>query len=242
MERAALNRIITVLLVLLSVSTAVMIYLSNLHSVAFDKDLYESKYIEYDIHKRFDKDTDLSKETAILLNYLEFGDNDINSDFFNEKEIIHLAEVRQLFRLSKTALNTAVIISIISLFLLLIAVKHYTVRMKQRFHSEYFKRIISKLLILTGAIADGMAILFAVMAFTFSSTFIRFHELFFRTDTWMLDPATDNLIRMFPESFFYDLFIRIVLMSVVFATILLVIGFIIKLGRPDFMKRGRAQR
>lgn len=242
MERASLKRIVTFLLVLLSLSTVVMIYLSNLHSVAFDQDFYESKYVEFNIRSRFSDSVDLSNETSVLINYLESGDGDIKTDFFNEKEITHLREVRQLFRLSQLVLSIVVIISVLCVLLLIVFARKYTLRMKQQFHSEYFKRVISRLLIMTGAIVDGIALLFGFVALTFSTSFIRFHELFFKTDTWMLNPATDNLIRMFPQQFFYDVFTRIVLMSVIFATILLVIGFIMRLGRPVFMRKSKAEK
>ena len=100
----------------------------------------------------------------------------------------------------------------------------------------FFKRLIVWMLIGIGAAVDGIAALFALVALTFSSSFIRFHEIFFRTDTWLLNPATDNLIRMFPEAFFFDIFVRIVLTSVVFATILLIAGFLIKLGKPRMIR------
>ena len=144
MQRHLLKKTITVLLIILSLSMAVMIYFSNINAVAFDQELYESKYEEYNIHERFDKDTNLSKETAILLTYLESGEGTIQSDFFNQKEKIHLEEVRYLFKLTKIILNIAVIISLISLFTLLFAVKHYTVHIKENYHSEYFKKVVDQ--------------------------------------------------------------------------------------------------
>ena len=38
----------------------------------------------------------------------------------------------------------------------------------------------------------------------FDQLFLWFHYLFFSSDTWQLNPATDRLIMMFPEGFFYD--------------------------------------
>ena len=237
MEKRHLKISIIALLVLLIASTSVMIYLSNLKAVAFDLDFYRDEFVKYDIHSRFSEDTDLDSETAFLLDYLEHGEGEIQTGFFNEKEKIHLVEVRELFALASTILNIAVVISIASLLLLLIAIKHASAMLSPRKAPLFFKRLIVWMLIGIGAAVDGIAALFALVALTFSSSFIRFHEIFFRTDTWLLNPATDNLIRMFPEAFFFDIFVRIVLTSVVFATILLIAGFLIKLGRPRMMKK-----
>ena len=41
------------------------------------------------------------------------------------------------------------------------------------------------------------------MAFGFEQVFVAFHEVSFSNPFWMLS-ATDSLILMFPEGFFYD--------------------------------------
>ena len=38
----------------------------------------------------------------------------------------------------------------------------------------------------------------------FDWIFLWFHRLFFTSDTWVFNPATDYLIMMFPAGFFYD--------------------------------------
>jgi integral membrane protein (TIGR01906 family) len=237
MEKEVLHKLVTVLVILLALSTTVMIYLSNAKAIALDQDIYEKEFDKYNIHQRFNTTTNLTKETTTLITYLESGDGTIQSDFFNQKEKTHLVEVRDLFKLLTLVLNIIVIISAVSLFLLLISLRHFSALLTHAQGTEYVKRLISNLLIGIGAAVDAIAVLFAVMAFTFTSSFILFHKLFFRTDTWILNPATDNLIRMFPEPFFFDLFTRIILMSIVFATILLVIGFVMKLGVPKMLQR-----
>lgn len=236
MDKEILKPIITVLVIILCLSTAAMIYFSNIKAIAFDQDLYEKEYLKYDIRSQFPSGTNLTEETAILLDYLEHGTGTIDSGFFNEKEKAHLVEVRDLFRLLTQMLTISVWISIISMMLLIISVRKHTSTLPHHEGFEYSKKIISGMLIGIGSAVDAIALAFMAMAFTFSLAFHKFHEMFFRTDTWLLNPLTDNLIRMFPELFFYDLFIRIVLTSVIFATIMLVIGFLMRLGKPRFMR------
>jgi integral membrane protein (TIGR01906 family) len=236
METKRLNAIITILIIILSASTAAMIYLSNINAVAFDQELYEKEYLKYDIRERFDPGVDLSNETAFLLSYLESGSGEIQTDFFNQREKTHLIEVRALFGQLAMLLDIAVAISVIALVLLVYMIRHVYIELSDKDAREHYKKTLSRFLIWTGGIVDGIAVLFAAMATMFSGAFIQFHLLFFKTDTWMLNPATDNLIRMYPEAFFFDLFVRIVLMSVMFATVMLAAGFLIKLGKPKFMK------
>ena len=41
----------------------------------------------------------------------------------------------------------------------------------------------------------------------FNWLFTQFHLLSFSNDFWLLDPATDYLIMLFPEGFWYDTFL-----------------------------------
>ena len=43
------------------------------------------------------------------------------------------------------------------------------------------------------------------MAVDFNAAFIKFHEIFFDNDLWLLDLRTDVLIQMFPEEFFNEM-------------------------------------
>ena len=55
-----------------------------------------------------------------------------------------------------------------------------------------------------------VAIAGGIFASNFNKYFIMFHHMFFDNDLWLLDPATDLMIRMLPEGFFFDMVIRIV--------------------------------
>ncbi len=236
MRKQTLKKILTALIILLCVSTAVMIYISNLQSTAFNLGLYEDKYEEFNIYDRFPDDTDLKNETTNLITYMESGEGELQSDFFNEREKTHMVEVRTLFRASQMMLNIAVAISIITLFLIFYILRHLHMKMSEKGIDQLLKGIFTRFLIWTGWIVDGIAILLAIIAMTFSTSFIRFHELFFRTDTWILNPATDNMINMFPQEFFLDMFLRIIFMSILFATVMLVAGYLMRLGVPEGIK------
>jgi integral membrane protein (TIGR01906 family) len=63
-----------------------------------------------------------------------------------------------------------------------------------------------------GALTVGIIAVFGALSLVdFDQLFLRFHELSFSNDFWMLDPTKDRLIMMFPEGFWYDSAIRLAL-------------------------------
>ncbi len=58
------------------------------------------------------------------------------------------------------------------------------------------------LLALTVMTVGGLTLVLLLRGADFDALFIRFHQLVFTNDLWLLDPATDALIRMLPEPFF----------------------------------------
>ena len=67
------------------------------------------------------------------------------------------------------------------------------------------------MLVAAAALTLGViGVLGALAATDFSDLFIQFHLLSFSNDLWLLDPRTDNLIRLFPQEFFLDAAMRIV--------------------------------
>ena len=116
------------------------------------------------------------------------------SPLFNEREISHMLDVRNLtlpvLFIWKIVLAFFVIVLIFSLL--------------GKWPGEYFKALnngarLTILLILM--------ILFSVWL-NFDLLFTKFHQLFFTGDTWLFY-FSDNLIRLFPMRFWRDLFIFI---------------------------------
>ena len=52
-------------------------------------------------------------------------------------------------------------------------------------------------------------------------------RFFFDNDLWLLDPATDLMIRMLPEGFFFDMVIRIGSIFIGMLAILLILSMLI---------------
>lgn len=118
-------------------------------------------------------------------------------DFFNEQDRFHMGEVKELF-LGGLRLRNYLVAAAGVLMILLIIWKTDLGRVLPR---AYFVSL--------GVFTGLTAILGSLLASDFNKYFTIFHEIFFDNDLWMFDPATDYMIRMLPEGFFFDFVIRI---------------------------------
>lgn len=118
-------------------------------------------------------------------------------DFFNEQDRFHMGEVKDLF-LGGLKIRNIMLGAVLLILILLAAQKAELIKLLPR---AYFVTLG-----ITGVITVVLGGLFAS---DFDKYFRIFHEIFFDNDQWMFDPATDYMIRMLPEGFFYDFVFRI---------------------------------
>lgn len=118
-------------------------------------------------------------------------------DFFNEQDRFHMGEVKNLF-LGGLKIRNIMLVAVLLILILLAARKADLIKLLPR---AYFVTLG-----ITGVITVVLGGLFAS---DFDKYFRIFHEIFFDNDQWMFDPATDYMIRMLPEGFFYDFVFRI---------------------------------
>ena len=118
-------------------------------------------------------------------------------DFFNEQDRFHMGEVKDLF-LGGLKIRNIMLVAVLLILILLAARKADLIKLLPR---AYFVTLG-----ITGVITIVLGVLFAS---DFDKYFRIFHEIFFDNDQWMFDPATDYMIRMLPEGFFYDFVFRI---------------------------------
>lgn len=114
---------------------------------------------------------------------------------FNEKEISHMVDVRNLF-------NNALGIRDFCLILFLISFLYLF---------KYDRKMIPKRIFWGNLSAvKVLALVIIAFVFNFQEAFVLFHRLFFTNDLWILDPAKDVLINIVPEAFFVALISRII--------------------------------
>ena len=127
-------------------------------------------------------------------------------EFFNDREIAHMEDVRGLFIGGLWLRRIGILIT------LCFAALAYFWGRKSAERTEALKRLIPKSLCIgTGAVFAVALALIGIISTDFSKYFIVFHKIFFNNDLWVLDPRTDMLINIVPEGFFFDTAARIAL-------------------------------
>ena len=109
---------------------------------------------------------------------------------FNEKELIHMEDCRKLFELLRAGIRVS---SIAGLLLLTLGCVMLGKDRKKIRASAW----LSPLMIV---VPLGMLAVWAMI--DFNAAFNFFHEILFTNDLWLLNPATDLLIRICPISMF----------------------------------------
>ena len=119
-------------------------------------------------------------------------DGQKNVSFFNEREIAHMVDVRNLF--VGAIFLRRVLIGFILFSLIFM-----------KCTGAKLRRTISKTMFIGSILFFALiAVLATVISTNFTRYFILFHHIFFRNDLWQLDPSTDRLINIVPEPFFMD--------------------------------------
>jgi integral membrane protein (TIGR01906 family) len=136
----------------------------------------------------------LSVETTI---------NNQNRFLFNQREIHHMKDVKNLINLiDSIGLIIGCIFIIFSLMLV--------------FYDHNWKETLLRSILLSGLLSFFLVILISITFLVFFDYFfILFHKISFSNDLWILNPKTDYLIMMFPESFFRDATYAIGLLSII---------------------------
>lgn len=189
---AAIGTILLVLAFLVSIVEA----------AAFDPAYYEHEYAKNGTAQYVGvPEETLNEATENLLRYLE-GDREnldmsvsidgIEREYYNEREKLHMADVRDLNQNAVRFMWTGYIAGGA-----LLAAAYFFSRRKYLVWAACFFAIVG---VLAAFLAIGIW-----GAIDFTSFWIRFHHIFFRNDLWTFDPATSLLIRMFEEQFFLDL-------------------------------------
>ena len=150
----------------------------------------------------------------ITINISLHGDNVPN--LFNEKEILHMYDVKQLVKMVYLVqLYSAILLSMGCVFIL--------------FNPSTNGRILTlKYFSRGGMFTFSLVIAVSVLAIIgFDRLFLFFHLVSFSNELWILDPRHDYLIAMFPQGFFFDCTVAIAFLTLLEGGILSLIPRVI---------------
>lgn len=130
-----------------------------------------------------------AKEMAAFMR----GETGMQPEILSEKEQQHMRDVRGLTRaagqMSKTCMTLAAVLAVVIAWM--------GAKLKR-----VLPRVIGALAAVTLIAVCAAGVIHAVSAGQFEALFVRMHEMLFTNDLWLMDPATDILIRMMPQTLF----------------------------------------
>lgn len=182
----------------------IIIYISFFTTVVKDSFLHETNRKLHIAEYLQMSEEDLDAVTTSMVSFV-MGRQDtlqvqvemagVERGFFNEKEIVHIEDVRNLI--------SGIRIFIMGCVIVFFAGTLYFWRKKQLFYlaKGYFVGLLFVIV---------LAMVVGILAVADITMVINgFHYLFFDNDLWIMNPATDKVVYLFTEDMYLDAVIRV---------------------------------
>lgn len=126
--------------------------------------------------------------------------NNEKINFYNDKALFHMREVRDIITTFINIRNVSIIIAILSIIFIKLFIKNPMYALYKSLLPIFV--IYVSIIIFIGAFS----------LISFDTFFIKLHETFFNNDLWLFDPRSEYIISLLPASLFFDILKRIILM------------------------------
>ncbi|WP_314792655.1 TIGR01906 family membrane protein [Gemella sanguinis] len=207
----------TFLIIIQCFSLFISSILAVIFYVCFDINFYKDFYQKENIADYIDTSSDnLINNTQNLLNYLNKKEQ-LNTDWFSEKDILHMVDVQNLYTFSHNIMIYCFITFILSTIIIILILRGKSLL--------YITKIFNKVLLLFIVLVGGLS---AVIAYNFNSFWIKFHTTLFSNELWLLSPNESNLIKMVPEEFFISLITKIIIYILILFILLFTSNIVIR--------------
>ena len=165
--------------------------------------LYKYGFDEYDVGQTTGlAPSELERSATGLISYFNSGDEYISLsvmkdgkpfELFNQREVIHLKDVKGLIWLDYWILLGTLIYVLAYVGVCLFWHK-----------GRYRQRLIWPVIGGSGITLILMLVLGVGTLLNFDQLFLQFHLISFANEFWQLDPTRDYLIMLFPQGFWFD--------------------------------------
>ena len=207
----------TFLIIIQCFSLFISSILAVIFYVCFDLNFYKDFYKKENIADYIGTSSDnLINNTQNLLNYLNKKEQ-LNTDWFSEKDILHMVDVQNLYTFSHSIMIYCFITFILSTIIIILILRGKSLL--------YITKIFNKVLLLFIVLVGGLS---AVIAYNFNSFWIKFHTTLFSNELWLLSPNESNLIKMVPEEFFISLITKIIIYILILFILLFTSNIVIR--------------
>ena len=207
----------TFLIIIQCFSLFISSILAVIFYICFDINFYKNFYQKENLASSIGTSSDnLINNTQNLLNYLNKKEQ-LNTDWFSEKDILHMVDVQNLYTFSHNIMIYCLLTLIISTIIIILILRGKSL--------VYITKIFNKVLLLFIVLVGGLSV---VIAYNFNSFWIKFHTTLFSNDLWLLSPSESNLIKMVPEEFFISLITKIIIYILILFILLFTSNIVIR--------------
>lgn len=215
------STLIVLIVPLLLVTTNVRLVVDSpyIYSYGFQKYAIESvtgiEMRQLELAGKKIRDYFSNDQDFIVINIERHGQQIKN--LYNQREILHMKDVKNLIQLTYSIQIWGFLLLSSLIFI--------------GFLSRTPKKLSNAVDMISwggGLTLAISAVIGALSLFGFQRLFLFFHLVSFDNDLWILDPRRDYLIMMFPQGFFFDATVIIVVLTLGQALLLLIVPRIIR--------------
>jgi integral membrane protein (TIGR01906 family) len=205
-------------------SVPLFLVLTNVRVAASEPRVFEYSFSQYDVPAVAGiPRAELDRSAEEIARYFQDGSEllaiEVTVDgqteaLFNPREVAHMRDVKALFR------------RVFQLQELAFAYGATYVALVFLWSRERSMQRLARESVLAGLVTAGvMAAAALAMLVGFDQLFLQFHLFSFSNDFWQLNPATDHLLQMFPQGFWFDVSLAVGVLTVVEGGLVALVGF-----------------
>ena len=223
-KKALLSRSAVFACSVLAVVLALLNVLVSVHLMSLDLGFYRTQWAACRVPEDTGMTPDELNRAGLALTGYFTGQSDTpqiqaNIDgkvrpLYGDAELLHLKDVRSLFSAGFSLERALAAVGLAGILYLLPAKR---------------RRALGAALLIAAGICIAVLVALGIPAkMDFAGWWTDFHLVTFSNDLWMLDPATDWLIRMFPAEFFFSSVERIGRISAGISLLYVVSGLLVR--------------
>ena len=182
-----------------SIFLSAAMLLMNAKSVVNDRNFYVSEFKKYYVYSEL-KEYNVDEINNGVIEFINSRKASLPENFFTEKEISHLNDVRSVIK--RGYLILLISIQIFAGFVVLSLFMLKDIK-KILFYVSLCIALSSMLTLIIGAV-------FLISVKTgFSASFEVFHKSFFDSGSYTFNPSVEKIVVLYPENLFYDAGVKI---------------------------------
>lgn len=216
-----------VFIVLFVAVVPIILLLTDVQLVAYDRDYYKVEYAKYNVPDSIGMSLDnLMDSTEKLLLYLDNKRDNLDfkgdfikgeEEFFSQRDKHHMVDVKGLFAKGRYVRDISFVYALIIIFFMF----------WKKPAKNQLRRLVCYGIAIAAAGIVPVLLIVVLMSIDFYKYFTIFHKIFFTNDLWLLDPAVDRLVNIFPQEFFTDMAFSISYLYIAEMVAILIVSIIV---------------